>query len=199
MYVTNHQKLSAEVTVVAAVFNAMLQLQHLEKLTITDLPDIWKVEAGALAADTGGRVALLNAGTKTDGGDARLSAVLDGGRLLSVSAAAAALSTLDDCGRWLLQHHSALSTLQISTEMIYSKLTDSSYSERNWSMSWVRVAHGVLLLTSAATAAAQQSAVQLLLHQHSMTVPYVGLWMLQGTGLINLVRTFSNSSLGPSI
>lgn len=93
--------------VVAAVLNAVLQLPQLEALSITQAPDIWTVCSP---------LETVSHGTAED---IRQVAAVDTafpmGLLPSVSAAAAAFDTLDDCGCWLLQHHPSLADLHIHT------------------------------------------------------------------------------------
>lgn len=102
----------ARVTCAASIVNAMMRLKHLEVLFVDDFPDIWR--PWQLSESYGGRVtacysAVAAAAHADDTGFGRLIS----GPLQSISAAATALKTLDDCGCWLLQQHSELKLLRL--------------------------------------------------------------------------------------
>lgn len=103
----------ANITSIAALVNAALQLKSLQGLTVTDAPDIWQL----YRPDTYGAKATAQQA-------ALVGDVLASGKLSTLSAAMQALVTLDECCYWLLQHHHVLKELHIST------------ARSGWGMSW---------------------------------------------------------------
>lgn len=93
---------------IAAVANAVMQMECLESMSIAYAPDMW--ESSMWVPPLGPCEPADAAGT------AVVDATLDGGTLNSASAAVAAFPTLDHTGCWLLQHHGSLRELHISTE-----------------------------------------------------------------------------------
>lgn len=141
----------AEIAVLAALANAVLQLRSLSRLVVTGVPDIWADE----------KPTQVEAKAAVAAGPSILAAVnkpLSSGVVHSVSAAAALFGTLDDFGCWLLHQHPSLRQLQIS-------LNTDQY-ERG--MSWQRQVQQSLytdgrnkLLTRTAAARSAAGAVKL--------------------------------------
>lgn len=115
----------ADVALVAALANTMPQLQHLEVLNITDVPDVWESKS-AYYSHTPGRSALQRVVRAAPHALFITSFVVRrAGRLLpTVTAAAAIFATPDAYGSWLMRHHPRLTELNIST------------ARAGWSMSW---------------------------------------------------------------
>lgn len=117
----------AQVAAVAALANAVQHLQHLKTLAITNMPNLWKQGIYGHELHTNTVPSALGSATTAP---APATAVIDdflrGGALSSVSTAAEALFTLDDCGCWLLQQHPSLTGAAIST----------MDHESEWKMTW---------------------------------------------------------------
>lgn len=104
---SGHQHLVRS-AIVAALVNAVMQMDCLKVLSIQNVPDMWHWSM---------YVQPLGTSSPADAATAAIvNATIDGGRLPDASAAVAAFPTLDHIGCWLLQHHVSLKRLQIATD-----------------------------------------------------------------------------------
>lgn len=122
----NQRAQQKTMALVAALVNSVMQLKCLQQLMVTRLHDIWNPNPD-VARDydlTPGAVTPAVATAASTTAASAYNTILTGGVLPSLSAAAAAFSTMDDTGLWLLKQHPKLLELSIST------------AKTGWSMSW---------------------------------------------------------------
>lgn len=102
------------VAVVIAVANAALQWQHVQNLTVSEVPNIWcplSLLSGSMAPS-----AAATAATTTQAAHAVFTdRIFASAQLQSTPATAELFITMEDCGSWLLQHHEPLIYLMFST------------------------------------------------------------------------------------
>lgn len=112
---------TAAVAAIASLANAMIQLKQLQTLTVTEVPDIWRLRTRDDSSEPPvAAVAIAAAAPDT---------IIQAGSGLLPSAAAAAFSTLEDLGCWLLQHHPKLLDLRICTD-------EAAVKGKGCSLSW---------------------------------------------------------------
>lgn len=153
MRYTKYERAAAAVAVIAALADAAVQLNSLEMLTVTNVPDVWKLGFQQMsAAARAAEAAVLNTMV------AETCASYNFQELPTITEAATTLATLDDCGCWLLQQHTALQKVQISTANCQCTMT---WRQQQQQQQQRRVfTTGVTSSTAAAESSAPQSSVQ---------------------------------------
>lgn len=106
----------AQVAVVAALANAVVQLQSLEVLAVSKVTDIW-CPGWMTGSETSS--AAVTAAMVPSSRAAFADVALADGALRSTKEAAAAFRTLDDCGCWLLQQHPKLDCMRLEVTGSY--------------------------------------------------------------------------------
>lgn len=102
---------AASVAAVTALISGTLQLHSLQKLVVTNLPDVWKPHTFYPFDQPTVHTSAIQITAKVPEANFETISPVPP----AAAAAAAAFWTMDDCGGWLLQHHRKLQDVLMTT------------------------------------------------------------------------------------